>query len=125
MVQSEQPKITNKEAIAELEDFKKYIINEKRKSVVQYAIDKLKNEDKALFEEFNKGHRIGLDAKLKSIDTTTLRLELSNRMEETRKNGMKKFATFVGFVFLCGCFAVVISWDLMVTNFKTLFYGKG
>ena len=125
MVQNEQPKITNKEAIAELEDFKKYIINEKRKSIVQYAIDKLKNEDKALFEEFNKGHRMGLDAKLKSIDTTTLRLELSNRMEETRKSSMKKFAAFVGFIFLCGCFAVVISWDLMVTNFKTLFYGKG
>ena len=125
MVQSEQPKITNKEAIAELEDFKKYIINEKRKNIVQYAIDKLRNEDKALFEEFNKGHRMGLDAKLKSIDTTTLRLELSNRMEETRKNNMKKFATFVGFILLCGCFAVVISWDLMVTNFKTLFYGKG
>ena len=125
MVQSEQPKITNKEAIAELEDFKKYIINEKRKNIVQYAIDKLKNEDKALFEEFNKGHRIGLDAKLKSIDTTALRLELANRMEETRKSSMKKFATFVGFIFLCGCFAVVISWDLMVTNFKALFYGKG
>ena len=125
MVQSEQPKITNKEAIAELEDFKKYIINEKRKNIVQYVIDKLKNEDKALFEEFNKGHRMGLDAKLKSIDTTALRLELSNRMEETRKNSMKRFATFVGFVFLCGCFAVVISWDLMVTNFKALFYGKG
>lgn len=125
MVQSEQPKITNKEAIAELEDFKKYIIGEERKNIVQYVIDKLKNEDKALFEEFNKGHRMGLDAKLKSIDTTALRLELSNRMEETRKNGMKKFATFVGFIFLCGCFAVVISWDLMVTNFKTLFYGKG
>ena len=125
MIQSEQPKITNKEAIAELEDFKKYIINEKRKNIVQYAIDKLKNEDKALFEEFNKGHRMGLDAKLRSIDTTTLRLELSNRMEETRKNGMKKFATLVGFVLLCGCFAVVISWDLMVTNFKVLFYGKG
>ena len=125
MVQSEQPKITNKEAIAELEDFKKYIVNEKRKSIVQYAIDKLKNEDKALFEEFNKGHRMGLDAKLRSIDTTTLRLELSNRMEETRKNSMKKFATLVGFILLCGCFAVVISWDLMVTNFKVLFYGKG
>ena len=125
MIQSEQPKITNKEAIAELEDFKKYIVNEKRKSIVQYAIDKLKNEDKALFEEFNKGHRMGLDAKLRSIDTTTLRLELSNRMEETRKNSMKKFATLVGFILLCGCFAVVISWDLMVTNFKTLFYGKG
>ena len=125
MVQSEQPKITNKEAIAELEDFKKYIINEKRKNIVQYAIDKLKNEDKALFEEFNKGHRMGLDAKLKSIDTTTLRLELSNRMEETRKNSMRKFATLVGFILLCGCFAVVISWDLMVTNFKVLFYGKG
>ena len=125
MVQSEQPKITNKEAIAELEDFKKYIINEKRKNIVQYAIDKLKNEDKALFEEFNKGHRMGLDAKLRSIDTTTLRLELSNRMEETRKNSMRKFATLVGFILLCGCFAVVISWDLMVTNFKVLFYGKG
>lgn len=125
MVQSEQPKITNKEAIAELEDFKKYIIGDERKKIVQYVIDKLKNEDKALFEEFNKGHRMGLDAKLKSIDTTALRLELSNRMEETRKNSMKKFATFVGFIFLCGCFAVVISWDLMVTNFKTLFYGKG
>lgn len=125
MVQSEQPKITNKEAIAELEDFKKYISGEERKNIVQYVIDKLKNEDKALFEEFNKGHKIGLDAKLKSIDTTTLRLELSNRMEETRKNGMKKFATFVGFILLCGCFAVVISWDLMVTNFKALFYGKG
>lgn len=125
MVQSEQPKITNREAIAELEDFKKYIIGDERKKIVQYVIDKLKNEDKALFEEFNKGHRMGLDAKLKSIDTTALRLELSNRMEETRKNSMKKFATFVGFIFLCGCFAVVISWDLMVTNFKTLFYGKG
>ena len=125
MVQSEQPKITNKEAIAELEGYKKYIINEERKNIVQYAIDKLKNEDKALFEEFNKGHRIGLDAKLKSIDTTALRLELANRMEETRKNSMKKFATFVGFILLCGCFAVVISWDLMVTNFKALFYGKG
>lgn len=125
MIQSEQPKITNKEAIAELEDFKKYIIGDERKKIVQYVIDKLKNEDKALFEEFNKGHRMGLDAKLKSIDTTTLRLELSNRMEETRKNSMKKFATFVGFIFLCGCFAVVISWDLMVTNFKAVFYGKG
>lgn len=125
MVQSEQPKITNKEAIAELEDFKKYISGEERKNIVQYVIDKLKNEDKALFEEFNKGHKMGLDAKLKSIDTTTLRLELSNRMEETRKNSMKKFATFVGFFLLCGCFAVVISWDLMVTNFKALFYGKG
>lgn len=125
MVQSEQPKITNKEAIAELEDFKKYIIGDERKKIVQYVIDKLKNEDKALFEEFNKGHKMGLDAKLKSIDTTALRLELSNRMEETRKNSMKKFATFVGFILLCGCFAVVISWDLMVTNFKTLFYGKG
>ena len=125
MVQSEQPKITNKEAIAELEDFKKYIIGDERKKIVQYVIDKLKNEDKALFEEFNKGHRMGLDAKLKSIDTTALRLELSNRMEETRKSSMKKFATFVGFIFLCGCFAVVISWDLMVTNFKALFYGKG
>ena len=125
MVQSEQPKITNKEAIAELEDFNKYVIDEKRKNIVQYVIDKLKNEDKALFEEFNKGHRMGLDAKLKSIDTTTLRLELSNRMEETRKNSMKKFATLVGFILLCGCFAVVISWDLMVTNFKVLFYGKG
>lgn len=125
MVQSEQPKITNKEAIAELEDYKKYIIGDERKNIVQYVIDKLKNEDKALFEEFNKGHKIGLDAKLKSIDTTALRLELSNRMEETRKNSMKKFATFVGFILLCGCFAVVISWDLMVTNFKTLFYGKG
>ena len=59
MVQSEQPKITNKEAIAELEDFKKYIIGEERKNIVQYVIDKLKNEDKALFEEFNKGHRMG------------------------------------------------------------------
>lgn len=125
MIQSEQPKITNKEAIAELEDFKKYIIGDERKKIVQYVIDKLKNEDKALFEEFNKGHRMGLDAKLKSIDTTALRLELSNRMEETRKNSMKKFATFVGFIFLCGCFAVVISWDLMVTNFKAVFYGKG
>lgn len=125
MIQSEQPKITNKEAIAELEDFKKYIIDDERKNIVQYVIDKLKNEDKALFEEFNKGHKIGLDAKLKSIDTTALRLELSNRMEETRKNSMKKFATFVGFFLLCGCFAVVISWDLMVTNFKALFYGKG
>lgn len=125
MVQSEQPKITNKEAIAELEDFKKYTIDDERKNIVQYVIDKLKNEDKALFEEFNKGHKIGLDAKLKSIDTTALRLELSNRMEETRKNSMKKFATFVGFILLCGCFAVVISWDLMVTNFKALFYGKG
>lgn len=125
MVQSEQPKITNKEAIAELEDYKKYIIDDERKNIVQYVIDKLKNEDKALFEEFNKGHKIGLDAKLKSIDTTALRLELSNRMEETRKNSMKKFATFVWFILLCGCFAVVISWDLMVTNFKTLFYGKG
>ena len=121
----EQPKITNKEAIAELEDFKKYTIDDERKNIVQYVIDKLKNEDKALFEEFNKGHKIGLDAKLKSIDTTALRLELSNRMEETRKNSMKKFATFVGFILLCGCFAVVISWDLMVTNFKALFYGKG
>lgn len=125
MVQSEQPKITNKEAIAELEDYKKYIIGDERKNIVQYVIDKLKNEDKALFEEFNKGHRMGLDAKLKSIDTTTLRLELSNRMEETRKNSMKKFATFVWFILLCGCFAVVISWDLMVTNFKAVFYGKG
>lgn len=125
MVQSEQPKITNKEAIAELEDYKKYIIGDERKNIVQYVIDKLKNEDKALFEEFNKGHKIGLDAKLKSIDTTALRLELSNRMEETRKNSMKKFATFVGFILLCGCFAVVISWDLMVTNFKAVFYGKG
>lgn len=125
MVQSEQPKITNKEAIAELEDYKKYIIDDERKNIVQYVIDKLKNEDKALFEEFNKGHKIGLDAKLKSIDTTALRLELSNRMEETRKNSMKKFATFVGFILLCGCFAVVISWDLMVTNFKAVFYGKG
>ena len=122
---SKQSKITNKEAIAELENYKKYIIGEDRKNIVQYVIDELKNEDKALFEEFNKGHRMGLDAKLKSIDTTALRLELSNRMEETRKNSMKRFATFVGFVFLCGCFAVVISWDLMVTNFKTLFYGKG
>lgn len=125
MVQSEQPKITNKEAIAELEDYKKYIIDDERKNIVQYVIDKLKNEDKALFEEFNKGHKIGLDAKLKSIDTTALRLELSNRMEETRKNSMKKFATFVGFILLCGCFAVVISWDLMVTNFKAVFCGKG
>ena len=125
MVQSEQPKITNKEAIAELEDFKKYIIGEERKNIVQYVIDKLKNEDKALFEEFNKGHRMGLDTKLKSIDTTTLRLELSNRMEETRKNGIKKFATFVGFIFLCACFAVVISWDLMFTNFKALFHSLG
>lgn len=125
MVQSEQPKITNKEAIAELENYKKYIIGEDRKNIVQYVIDELKNEDKALFEEFNKGHRMGIDAKLRAIDTITLRLELSNRMEETRKNSMKKLATFVGFIFLCGCFAVVISWDLMVTNFKTLFYGKG
>ena len=125
MITSEQPKITNKEAIAELEDFKKYIIGDERKNIVQYVIDKLKNEDKALFEEFNKGHRMGLDAKLKSIDTTALRLELSNRMEETRKSSMKKFAAFVGFILLCGCFAVVISWDLMVTNFKSLFYGKG
>lgn len=125
MVQNAQPKITNKEAITELENYKKFIVDEERQNIIQYVIDKLKNEDATLIEEFNKGHRLGLDAKLRAIDTTTLRLELSNRMEETRKNTMKKFATFVGFIFLCGCFALVISWDLMVTNFKTLFYGKG
>lgn len=125
MVQNAQPKITNKEAIAELENYKKLIFGEERQNIIQYVIDKLKNEDATLIEEFNKGHRLGLDAKLRAIDTTTLRLELSNRMEETRKNSMKKFATFVGFIFLCGCFALVISWDLMVTNFKVLFNGKG
>ena len=125
MVQNAQPKITNKEAIAELENYKKFIIDEERQNIIQYVIDKLKNEGTTLIEEFNKGHRLGLDAKLRAIDTTTLRLELSNRMEETRKNTMKKFATFVGFFFLLGCFALVISWDLMVTNFKVLFNGKG
>lgn len=80
----EQPNITNKEAIAELENYKKTTISEKQKNILQYVIDKLKNEDKTLFEEFNKGHRLGVDAKLRAIDTTILRLELSNRMQETR-----------------------------------------
>lgn len=80
----EQPNITNKEAIIELENYKKTTISEYQKNILQYVIDKLKNEDKALFEEFNKGHRLGVDAKLRAIDTTILRLELSNRMGEIR-----------------------------------------
>jgi len=71
--------LTNNQSADVLEAFAADNNNSVLGEALELAIDHLRGESTALVNEFNKGHQLGINANIRSIDTTMLCIELDGR----------------------------------------------